>query len=207
MSISDEDIVILAGEYVLGLHDGAGLKGDPRFEAAVLDWTARLMPLTDDIPAVTPPDRLWEAIDAATTPRARLWDSVKFWRGFGLGAGALAAAMALVLALRPAAPEAVATLTTAGEGVFVATEAGGTLTVTPSQASVPVGRTAELWLLAPGAKPQPLGLLAAEHAVALPVAASALAGAQLAISLEPPGGSPTGLPTGPVIAAAKILVL
>jgi hypothetical protein len=28
--------------------------------------------------------------------------------------------------------------------------------------------------------------------------------AALAVSLEPPGGSPTGLPTGPVIAAGKL---
>ena len=28
--------------------------------------------------------------------------------------------------------------------------------------------------------------------------------ATLAVSLEPPGGSPTGLPTGPVIAAGKL---
>lgn len=32
-------------------------------------------------------------------------------------------------------------------------------------------------------------------------------GAVLAISLEPPGGSPTGAPTGPVIAAGEVRTL
>jgi anti-sigma-K factor RskA len=31
--------------------------------------------------------------------------------------------------------------------------------------------------------------------------------AALAVSLEPPGGSPTGLPTGPVIASGKLTKL
>jgi anti-sigma-K factor RskA len=33
---------------------------------------------------------------------------------------------------------------------------------------------------------------------------AAAADATLAVSLEPPGGSPTGLPTGPVIANGKL---
>ena len=31
--------------------------------------------------------------------------------------------------------------------------------------------------------------------------------ASLAVSLEPPGGSPTGLPTGPVVALGKLTSL
>jgi anti-sigma-K factor RskA len=38
----------------------------------------------------------------------------------------------------------------------------------------------------------------------LPAAALMAAGATLAISVEPKGGSPTGQPTGPVILSGKI---
>ena len=41
-------------------------------------------------------------------------------------------------------------------------------------------------------------------AVPLPLRAFTEAGATLAVSLEPPGGSPTGKPTGPVVAAGRI---
>ena len=55
----------------------------------------------------------------------------------------------------------------------------------------------ELWLVAGGTAPRSLGLLGGdETTVNLPPdQAAALANAVLAISLEPPGGSPTGAPT------------
>lgn len=60
-------------------------------------------------------------------------------------------------------------------------------------------------------KPRPVGLLRADAAVSLtlPADLAALAknDAVLAVSLEPPGGSPTGLPTGPVIATGKLTSL
>jgi anti-sigma-K factor RskA len=50
--------------------------------------------------------------------------------------------------------------------------------------------------------------LSADRAITLtlPPALAALAkdNAVLAVSLEPPGGSPTGAPTGPVIASGKL---
>ena len=56
----------------------------------------------------------------------------------------------------------------------------------------------ELWVIA-GGKPSPLGLLTPEPGHALMVQASLVPpGGVLAISVEPSGGSPTGLPTGPV---------
>jgi anti-sigma-K factor RskA len=56
-----------------------------------------------------------------------------------------------------------------------------------------------------------LGLLRADQPVvlALPPELATLAknNAVLAVSLEPPGGSTTGLPTGPVIATGKLTSL
>ena len=63
-------------------------------------------------------------------------------------------------------------------------------------------RSMELWLISQGGKPSSLGLIAAGQPVRINVPAELLthvgSGATLAVSLEPPGGSPTGQPTGPV---------
>jgi anti-sigma-K factor RskA len=72
-------------------------------------------------------------------------------------------------------------------------------------------RVPELWLIPSDGKPRPVGLLNAEKPVAIahPQALAALtaSGSTLAVSLEPPGGSPTGAPTGPVIGAGKLTTL
>jgi anti-sigma-K factor RskA len=54
-------------------------------------------------------------------------------------------------------------------------------------------------------------LLAAGRAVTVTIPVALLTGniasAELAVSIEPPGGSPTGQATGPIISAAKFLPL
>ena len=88
----------------------------------------------------------------------------------------------------------------------------GILSVDPS--GLEAGdRAVQLWLLPPGGgAPVSLGLLApnTDNTVEVPVA---LAGVDpdllpsLAISLEPQGGSPTGAPTGPVVASGQVRAL
>jgi anti-sigma-K factor RskA len=218
MSVADEDPELLAGEYVLGLVSREALGAlwdDPRFQAALQAWEARLAPLAETLPPVAPRAQVWSSLQARLVPpRPSLWNNLIFWRGLTFGLGALATAVvaaALTLVLRPVSPVMTATLTTAAQGSFVATTVpaaqGVALLVAPAAAHVPAGRTAELWLLAPGAKPAPLGLLADSRPVSVHLPVPLPANAQLAISLEPPGGSPTGLPTGPIIAVAKILPL
>lgn len=69
-------------------------------------------------------------------------------------------------------------------------------------------RSAELWVIAGDKVPHSLGLLqeSATTRLAVPAAdrARLAAGAVLAISIEPAGGSPTGLPTGPVVAKGPL---
>jgi anti-sigma-K factor RskA len=69
-------------------------------------------------------------------------------------------------------------------------------------------RVPELWLIPSGGKPLPLGVLTADRPaqIAIPpaLADQARRDAILAVSLEPPGGSPTGQPTGPVIGSGKL---
>ena len=69
-------------------------------------------------------------------------------------------------------------------------------------------RSMELWLIPQGGQPHSLGLIAPGQPVRLNVPPELVeqvgAGATLAVSLEPPGGSPTGKPTGEVIAAGDL---
>jgi anti-sigma-K factor RskA len=69
----------------------------------------------------------------------------------------------------------------------------------------------EVWLVPPDGTPRSLGLLPSAEGgttVALnlpPDVAEALASSELAVSLEPSGGSTTGLPTGPVLFSGVVL--
>lgn len=79
-----------------------------------------------------------------------------------------------------------------------------TMTVRRMTASADAGRSYELWLIAGNnPKPRSLGLVGAEEFTTRPLPASfnvaEMRGARYAVSLEPAGGSPSGVPTGPVL--------
>ena len=69
-------------------------------------------------------------------------------------------------------------------------------------------RSHELWVIPQGGTPRSLGTLSADrqsHKVLADALADLLQqGATIAISVEPMGGSPTGAPTGPVIATGAL---
>ena len=73
------------------------------------------------------------------------------------------------------------------------------------------GKTLEVWLVPPGGTPRSLGLLPSAEggttvALSLPHdTAEALTTSELAVSLEPSGGSATGAPTGPVLFSGAVL--
>ena len=74
-----------------------------------------------------------------------------------------------------------------------------------AEAAPPGDRGFELWAIAPGAKPQSLGVIPADGRLALGRLPLALgAGTVLAVSIEPKTGSPTGQPTGPVVATGDL---
>ena len=82
------------------------------------------------------------------------------------------------------------------------------LTIVPASVTNLNQRVLELWLIVPGDKPRSLGLIEAGRPVHINLPADLIgrvaADVTLAVSLEPPGGSPTGQPTGPVIANGKL---
>jgi anti-sigma-K factor RskA len=218
---------LLAGEYVMGRLPPLArarferlLADDAALARIVAQWAERLAPLDAGIQAVEPPARVWRAIERAVGPAPSAiaaprpaprswWDWLPLWRGFGFGGLAVAAALLLFVALRPPpVPAVVAVLADqAGAPSWIATRigAGEIAVVAVRPQPLAAGRSFQLWSIAGGA-PKPLGLLAATPEKPLVLAAAEIpADGALAVSLEPEGGSPTGLPTGPVLYQGKVL--
>jgi anti-sigma-K factor RskA len=214
-----------AAEYVLGTLDGREREAvereaaaDPIVRARIEAWERRLGPLTDAVPAVSPPPRVRAALLRAVQGRDRpdvaqialLQARLRRWRLAAGGAGLLAAGLALLLAFGPASAPS--------SGRYLAVvQGGGTLPalivrvdtrtgiaqVRRLSAEAPADRSLELWYV--GAQgPKPLGLIGADQSqVRLPAAAAP--DGVIAVSVEPPGGSPTGQPTGPVVYSGKLI--
>lgn len=210
LSPLDEDDA-LAAEYVLGVLSladrsavEARMKNDSAFVTRVVAWENRLSSLNDDFAEVPVPDLL-PRIEArlfpvASRPTRR---PILGWLAGALTATAVAIGAVVLLSPAPP-PPVVATLGEADAGLrFEARFDGQALTVTRvSGSAAPEGQVQQLWIIAPDAAPVSLGLLEGESlAVAYP---EAPAGWTLAVSVEPAGGSPTGSPTGPVVAAGVI---
>ena len=218
-----------AGEYALGM-----LSGDERvrFEAALAEhvwlqqrvdeWSRRLAPLAEAFAPVAPSPAVWSAIEARLAqdrfaevrPSPSLWDRIAFWRWSAIGAAALAVLLLVYVAAEQRRP--------AGEQIAVLTNPQGAAAVVVSAdtrqraltvralADAPTGHTHELWLIAGNQKPRSLGTMAAAGTARLSLPAdlaAPLAGATLAVSLEPTGGSPTGQPTGPVLYSGQIVAV
>jgi anti-sigma-K factor RskA len=229
--LTSEERDLLAAELAMGLLDGDEraeaetlAARDHDFRAAVAGWTARLAPMLEDVAPAVPPERLWARIDARIAPAAsnvvELRREVGLWRGYSLAATAIAASLALVVVTRPSSQPQPATPQTlvammqsdAGPARLVATydPASRRLIVAAAAGMAPApGHAHELWLIpASGGKPHPMGIVSAtapnKMDVPMPMAGDVREGATFAISVEPPSGSPTGAPTGPVIAAGKL---
>jgi anti-sigma-K factor RskA len=213
--MDEDDRNVLAGEYVLGLLEpeervsaDALRASDSAFAFAVLSWEFRLVPLVDELPEVAPPASVWPRIEAAIRPKVPR----RFWRPFGFSlAGLAVAGLAAVFVLRghnqPAPGQEIAALTSNLGGSFVVDKTATGLQVAEQNVPLPAGKVAELWVIAPGQNPQALGLLDPARVVTTKLPPAGVAGLVLAVSVEPPGGSPTGLPTGPVIAEGTIAKL
>ncbi|MGH8849969.1 MAG: anti-sigma factor [Casimicrobiaceae bacterium] len=220
----------LAAHYVLGTLSGRArarfariARGDRALDDAIRAWEDRLSPLAETVPAVEPPARVWPAIlarldragvVAAPEPRS-IWASVGIWRGLTLAGFATALALAVVLSTpQVERPEATLVAVLAGQDakpalIASADRNGRVLTIKAVAPLAPAAdRSLELWALPAQGNPRSLGLVPASGVarIALPAAAgTALRDIPaLAISLEPRGGSTTGLPTGPVLYSGPV---
>jgi anti-sigma-K factor RskA len=217
----------LAGEYVLGTMPRLARRrferlvaNDPSLGRLVADWTERLAPIDAMTAPVAPPAQIRAAIQrhllADTRNETPPWHwltSLALWRNAALAAATAAAALILYIAFAPAppAPVVVAILSDSnGTPSWVAVRGPRSDEVTVS-AVRPIADDAahslELWAIA-GGVPRPLGLLHPQSTrpKSLQVAQLPSRNETLAVSIEPPDGSPTGLPTGPVVYKGDVLI-
>ena len=203
---------------------------EPVFAADVERWRDWLTALFADWPAVVAPAGIGARIEASldrlhggTAMAAN--DNAGRWRMLALAASVAACLLLVVtamLALRPApdpvrvaVPVAgpaplIAAMAPTGEGAPVAAAydpASGTVRIAGA-VDVPAGRSAEVWAIRGTDAPRSLGVMAdatrAEMTVPAELRPLIAADTVLAISIEPAGGSPSGAPTGPVVAAGKL---
>ena len=217
--MSDEDDV-LAAELALGLEAGSAVRvrmtSDSAFAQRVTWWEQQLAGLATDL-GQDPADDLWPRI-AAALPQNDNGRGVLRWKVFS-GAMAAVALVALVMVAQrpqiilPPPPGAPAVATLSGEkGSALAISydtASRRLTVAPVKLDPGKG-DAELWVIPVGAeKPVSLGVIdarkASSHQLNPSQARLVAPGATFAISLEPMGGSPTGMTTGPIVASGKLI--
>ncbi|MFC3695801.1 anti-sigma factor [Chenggangzhangella methanolivorans] len=221
--ITDE---ILAGEYVVGalsadLRSEADerIADDPEFARRVRRWEAMLASFNDDYGEAAPPKAAFAEIErrlfGEAEQRLEIWSSLSFWRGISFASSTAAAAAVIyaftLLPQKPIEPPLVALLTAPDVNIsLVATydQAAGILRVTPAASGQPKEKSLELWLVPGSGQPKSLGVFAPGPGgvVVIPEdrRAALIDGATLAVSVEPFGGSPTGLPTGQIVASGSI---
>ena len=221
----------LAAAYALGtlgprsrrrLADVA--KRDAVVAAAIREWEWRLAALADGSPGIDPSPEVWERLrsrlgftDVARDPEgtpSSWWASLALWRGLAVAGFALAFALAISLLAPSDRPLESVVVVLAGpdaKPALIATADRGSrfLTVKAvAELGIARDRALELWMLPDGRPPQSLGLIPATGIERVPLRAPAGAALQnipaLAVSLEPPGGSLTGAPTGPVLYTGRV---
>lgn len=206
------------------------MTGDARLRGHVETWQVRLQPLADAVEPVQPSPEAWQRIETTLGSPGALrqrrplaaqrgpswWQRINFWRTWAAVATLAAVALAGWIAageltLRPGAQRLVALLSSVGGEPFWLLRADS-----PDQVAVhqvrEIARSAqalELWLLPEGKPPVSLGLLDpdgdTDRRLPAELAAELAPGVGLAVTLEPPGGAPSGVATGPITYRGRLV--
>jgi anti-sigma-K factor RskA len=230
MDYSRRDIADrLAAEYVLGTLRGPArrrfenlLPAHPVLRNAVAQWQQRLSPLSVTVEEVAPSAQVWRNIEQrlfgqrAPAPPPTLWQRLSLWRGLAGVATAATVAMFMVSSRVPAPqapivvvlganPEAAQALNAS----FVAsvTADGRALVLRPiNDLALTPGRALELWAVPAQGAPRSLGLVRESGATTVLRTQLLRDTAAFAVSVEPSGGSTTGVPTGPIVSVGKLQI-
>jgi anti-sigma-K factor RskA len=215
----------LAAQYVLGTLRGLArqrferiVESNPMALMAVQRWEDRFVGLLLTVSPVEPPALLWNRIRLRIRrekPTHRVWSHWNAAR-FALAAGiaTLAVAIGWWNGFGPGSRDLIATVVdqqqTSLWRIDASKDRDALHVAATADLALDPNRAYELWALpAENAPPVSLGLLPRSGRETLPLNdAQRLAlsrSAQIAISLEPPGGSPTGAPTGPVLYVAELI--
>ena len=230
----DADREALAAEYVMGTLTAReaslvsrAMAADAALVDAVAAWTRHLAPLTGLVPPEAPPRDLWERIERRISPvpaadrtvrPARISWLTRLIGGWAVGATVAAMALGVVAFRQPESERALLVTVLLADRTQLAWTAAfqrdGALrlaSIPPAGAApepLPPGdRVLQLWALAPGETvPTSLALLPrGQTSITLPApGVTPVPGMLIEITLEPPGGSPIGRPTGPVLFIGRL---
>ena len=219
----------LASEYVLGTLHGAARRRFQRVlhesqiaRDSVARWEARLSELGETLQPVEPPAYLWRSLERRIDRSQRSSVSPLQWLLGGWSAVATVLVLGLIgyLAFEPPSelePDSrVAVVSDDNTAplwlISVDLDSGRLTTRAVSATAAKLDRVYELWMLPAQGDPRSLGLMPVDGAEVNRQFSAALMDLLsnangLAVSIEPPGGSPTGVPTGPVVYQAQLLPL
>ena len=220
------DDVVLAGEYTLSLLPEeelaafeARLASEPALRRICASWAEEFSGFADDVKPLTPPEDVQTRVEMRLFGESAPERRTGLWQRFGL-TGLAVAVLAVLLFVSsdlldqgPLPPETPAyTAEVAAEDRSLVVEAAydaenAELYVERLAGEAAEGRSLELWLIAGENAPVSLGVLPPDERALFtvtPELQEALSGGVLAISDEPEGGSPTGAPTGAVLATGPI---
>jgi anti-sigma-K factor RskA len=212
----------LASEYALGTLRGPARRRFERWRANTpfVDqrcrfWEERLMHLAKGLTPVQPPTHVWPAIQRRLNLTTRQ-SGLRRIRWFALAASVvLVVGLAALLYWRglPAnRATAVATISAkSGDHIWELQVFGHADRLVARAAKLPArppGSDYELWALPKGAAPVSLGILPAagvsSRTLTLMQKQALALSSQVAVSIEPLGGSPTGQPTGAIVYVAPL---
>lgn len=229
--MDDDDDTILAAEYVLRLLTEeeerafeARLVNEPALMKDVAAWTSRLSGLDDEVEEVAPraavkaglQDRMFGPIE---TPPVPFWRRLGLWQGVSFASLVLAGFMTwqVLQAPQPGAPDPgqlfLTEISSEDQSLRVLAvydSATNRLQINRTAGEAAEGRVMELWAIAGDDAPVSLGVLPETQTAGVTLPEDLrpeVAGLTLAISDEPPGGSPTGQPTGDVLALGQVSAL
>jgi anti-sigma-K factor RskA len=225
----DAEDEMLAAEYATGVLPLAErrafeqrLTSDVSLKAKLRHWEEHFIALSDEITPIAAPKHVLQKIESRLfadqqAPKG-LMQSLMLWRGLSMASlGALAVAGFLYLQqpnlVQSSTENYVAQLSGPGDALKLVAyydAQNGQIKLNRVAGTPVAGRVFELWLIEGKNPPVSLGVLPTTSISTLPLNAelkSKLAGGVLAISDEPLGGSPTGQPTGAVLATGNIHVI
>lgn len=218
----DDDL--LAAEMVLGLSSDDDMIAARRrigterdFADRVVFWQERMTAMTDGIDPVAPPARIKKKLMAQVFPKQRvtILQRLWLWQGVAMASLLFAGYLGVQLLEANTRPDG-QPIVLAAQLVSESSPLEMLAVIEPVKheialrrvAGEPIpGREFEVWAILPDQAPVSLGVLPDSETTRILVPAelrSRAAQITLAISDEPIGGSPTGAPTGAVLAAGAM---
>ena len=220
----DDDLA--AAEYALGLLTGEELadakrrvSGDANFVRSVAEWEVRFAAMTEELEPVAPSAAVKSALllrVAPDAPREGFWKKLWIWQVASLASLVVLAFVFVTDLVDPQAPAGplytAEIVSDAGDFrvVAVVDKTTNEITLTRTAGAAPEDRILQVWAHGPGKPAESVGLWPVGDTIRLEMPASIASVDDIltiGVSEEPPGGSPTGSPSGRVFGTADIPIL